>query len=211
MAPIKKNKPPLFSTENGTRSNRAKNEKKDLKKDVKMFAQLYIATQVRGGDMEELVRKYLTKNGEIRSGNKAEFLTCFKDLVKTTNEIPNVDASVLEGSVIVNMTKPGKEKTFRAYAEQLIVPKIQSELDRCKRVDVVFDTYRKDSLKSTTRRKRGKGIRRKVEGNSQPPKDWDSFLRIDENKTELFRFRSHAITNAVSSDLQMLLAVTVII
>ena len=54
MAPIKKNKLPLFSTENDTRSNRTKNEKKDLKTDVKMFAQLYIATQVRGGDMEEL-------------------------------------------------------------------------------------------------------------------------------------------------------------
>ena len=66
---------------------------------------------------------------------------------------------------------------------------------------MLFLTHtRKDSLKSTTRRKRGKGIRRKVEGNSQPPKDWDSFLRIDENKTELFRFLSHDITNAVSSD-----------
>ena len=81
------------------------------------------------------------------------------------------------------------------------MPKIQSELDRCKHVDVVFDTYRKDSLISTTHRKRVKGIRRKVEGNSQPPKDWDSFLRIDENKTELFRFLSHAITNVVSSDI----------
>ena len=161
MAPIKKNKLPLFPIENDTRSNRAKNEKKDLKKDVKMFAQLYIGTQVRGGDMEELFSyetrrdpPALAKNGEIRSGNKAELLTCFKDLVKTTNEVPNVDASVLEGPVIVNMTKPGKEKTFREYAEQLIVPKIQSELDRCKRVDVVFDTYRKDSLISTTHRKR---------------------------------------------------------
>ena len=43
------------------------------------------------------------------------------------------------------MTKPGKEKTFRAYAEQLIVPKNQSELDRCKRVDVVFDILERQS------------------------------------------------------------------
>ena len=30
-------------------------KKKDLKKDVKMFAQLCIATQVRGGDMERII------------------------------------------------------------------------------------------------------------------------------------------------------------
>ena len=208
LAPIKKNKlTPLFSSEYGSNARTKKNENKDLKKDVRMFAQLYIATQVRGGDMDELFSHEtrseppaLAKNGEIRPGDKAELLTCLKNVSKTTKEMPNVSVAVLEGSVMVNMTKPDKEKTFRSYADNLIVPRIQSELDKYERVDVVFDTYRKDSLKSTTRRKRGKGIRRKVEENSQPPKDWASFLRIDDNKTELFRFLSEAINNAVSNN-----------
>ena len=51
-----------------------------------------------------------------------------------------------------------------------------------------FDTYKKDSLKSQTRLKRGKGKRRKVQTNSFAPTNWKAFLRIDENKTELFKF-----------------------
>ena len=57
-------------------------------------------------------------------------------------------------------------------------------------MDIVFDTYKKDSLKSQTRLKRGKGIRRKVQTNSIAPTNWKAFLRIDENKTELFKFIS---------------------
>ena len=53
-----------------------------------------------------------------------------------------------------------------------------------------FNTYKKDSLKSQTRLKRGKGIRRKVQTNSIAPTNWKAFLRIDENKTEFFKFIS---------------------
>ena len=50
-----------------------------------------------------------------------------------------------------------------------------------------------NSLKATTRKQRSKGIRRKVANNSQPPKNWYAFLRIDESKSELSRFLSNAI------------------
>ena len=48
-------------------------------------------------------------------------------------------------------------------------------------------------MKSQTRLKRGKGIRRKVQTNSIAPTNWKAFLRIDENKTELFKFISTEI------------------
>ena len=49
-------------------------------------------------------------------------------------------------------------------------------------------------MKAATRKKLGQGIRRKVEKkNSQPPKNWYSFLRIDGNKSELLRFLSNDI------------------
>ena len=47
-----------------------------------------------------------------------------------------------------------------------------------------------DSLKGTTRQKRGKGIRRWVAPSTQIPKNWNNFLRADDNKTELFKFLS---------------------
>ena len=135
--------------------------------------------------MEELFshesQKYppaLSKNGELRGGDKAELLSCIKEVCINDDTSPSASAAVLEGSVLVNMIKPGKE-----YAEKLFVPRVQREIELYERVDVVFDTYKMDSLKSTARQKRGKGIRRKVEARSQAPSNWASFVRIDENKT----------------------------
>ena len=67
------------------------------------------------------------------------------------------------------------------------------------RVDIVFDTYKKDSLKETTRQKRGTGIRRKLEEQNQAPKYWHSFLRIDKNKTKLLRFLSEQIITNIET------------
>ena len=60
---------------------------------------------------------------------------------------------------------------------------------------MVFDEYWKDSLKAATRSKRGKGIRSHVEGNKQIPSNWQEFLRIDENKSELFHLISDRIVD----------------
>ena len=60
---------------------------------------------------------------------------------------------------------------------------------------MVFDAYWKDSLKASPRTKRGKGIRRHVEGNKQVPSNWQEFLRVDENKSELVHIISDRMTN----------------
>ena len=69
-----------------------------------------------------------------------------------------VDGKVLEGSVLVNLLKPTKESTFAEYARTVFVPKVTKELKTVECVDIVFDTYKKDSLKETTQQKRGTGI-----------------------------------------------------
>ena len=46
--------------------------------------------------------------------------------------------------------------------------------------------YRDDSLKNLPRIHRGQGVRCRVRDTSIVPKDWKSFLRHSENKTELF-------------------------
>ena len=45
-----------------------------------------------------------------------------------------------------------------------------------------------ESLKAVTGSKRGSGVRRCVEPDSTIPGNWQAFVRIDENKTELFSF-----------------------
>ena len=75
-----------------------------------------------------------------------------------------------------------------------------NKLQTAECIDIVFDTYKKNSLKQTTCQKRGTGIRRKVEEQSQAPTNCHSFLRIDKNKTELIKFLSeYIITNIETS------------
>ena len=85
------------------------------------------------------------------------------------------------------MLKLNNSKTFTDYAEDVFPAAIRKEIIKFDRVDIIFDTYKKSSLKAATGKKCGKGIKRKVENNSQPPNNWNAFLRIHENKSELFR------------------------
>ena len=134
----------------------------------------------------------LSKNTEMRSGDKSQLAQFLDQLSNNQVQIPKVLAGVLEGSVLVNMLKPKKNQTFEGYCIDTVKPTIQKYVTEynAQRMDIVFDTYKKDSLKSQTRLKRGKGIRRKVQTNSIAPTNWKAFLRIDENKTELFKFIS---------------------
>ena len=134
----------------------------------------------------------LSKNTEMRSGDKSQLVKCLDQLSNNQVQVPKVLAGVFERSVLVNMLKPKKNQTFERYYIDTVQPEIQKYVTEynAQRMDNVFDTYKKDSLKSQTRLERGKGIRRKVQTNSIAPTNWKAFLRIDENKTELFKFIS---------------------
>ena len=66
-------------------------------------------------------------------------------------------------------------------------PYIRNKAEGVQRVDVVRDRYFSQSLKATARKKRGKGIRRRVKPDSKIPGNWAAFLQED-NKEELFSF-----------------------
>ena len=51
--------------------------------------------------------------------------------------------------------------------------------------DVLRDVYRKDSLKTQTRQKRGYGKHIKVDNDTVIPSNWKDFLSCDENKDNL--------------------------
>lgn len=202
--PIKKNKLPLFRNHN-TKSERVR-PSQETKDQLHLISQLFVATQVRGGDMDEFFSHEtlvhppsLSKSGQLRSGEKAEILPQLKNLASDSEpavEMPAVDAVVLEGSVLANQIKPNKNQTFSKYAEEVFFPVITryKKNSNASRVDVVYDTYPDISLKGTTRGKRGPGLRRKVHSTSVAPTNWKSFLRSSENKTELFRFLSTEIS-----------------
>lgn len=115
------------------------------------------------------------------------------------DDVPKADFIILDGAVIVNMLRPGTQKTFQDYAIRLFLPYIELQLTRCERVDIIFDVYKDDSLKAFARSQRGYGIRRRVEGKSQLPSNWASFLRDNDNKTELFTFLARYISTMITS------------
>ena len=108
----------------------------------------------------------------------------------------------MEGSVIANMTKPKKNQNFKNYCSENFYPQVQKyQKDyNAERIDVVFDTYKTQTLKAATRARRGKGIRRKVQDDSIAPTNWHAFLRLDENKTELFNYLSKEMILSSSDD-----------
>ena len=90
-------------------------------------------------------------------------------------------------------------KSFSDYADKKVKPYIERQLANTKRVYVIWDRYLPDSLKATTRQRRGTGIRQRMrhDGNGKFPRNWNSYLQNATNKVELFHYLSVAIAETV--------------
>ncbi|KAG1686778.1 hypothetical protein GQR58_008588 [Nymphon striatum] len=118
-------------------------------------------------------------------------------LVDTVAEPPTLfDVKVLDGAAVVHMLSVNAVGTFIEYANSVFLPHVVKQLDNCQRIDVVWDTYFPNSIKESTREKRGKGVRRKVLGNNKIAGNWNAFLCDPTNKQELFSFLSDIIATA---------------
>lgn len=134
--------------------------------------------------------------GDLRHCTKSDLIGCVESLIiAVQNDTPEVDAKILDGSVVVNMLPPKACSTFGEYAEKVFIPYLLRLLQTSKRMDVVWDRYIDGSLKSSTRQKRGSGSRIIVKGSTPAPKNWQSFLRVDENKKELYNYLSDCISS----------------
>jgi len=92
---------------------------------------------------------------------------------------PQAESSFIDGAAMVNFKPPCQPITFEAYANDVILSYIKSQANKCSRVDIIFDVYLENSLKSQTRKERGTGIRRKVVGSGMTPEYWNfSALKI---------------------------------
>ncbi len=66
------------------------------------------------------------------------------------------------------------------------------------RIDVVFDRYSEESIKTSTRTRRKKGApiwRVIISGDIPLPHDWSGFLSNSDNKADLAHFLSNEISN----------------
>ena len=198
--PIRRNKFKVFVHSAEKIAGKKRQQVISLKSDIALFSRLYISCQTRGGNLEEFFKHEnqawppaLSVGGKLRFGKKSDLLTCFEDLSPIPTNIPNYTCIILDGAAVIQMLKPMGVKTFDEYALHVFLPYISSQLSGVSRLDIIWDTYKQDSLKGTARSKRGKGVRRHVVGKACLPGNWQSFLRLDSNKTELFSFLSSVL------------------
>uniref|UniRef100_UPI00358E9C5E uncharacterized protein n=1 Tax=Myxine glutinosa TaxID=7769 RepID=UPI00358E9C5E len=203
---ITKNNLPLFRWRPEKEKSRTQEQLLSMKRDRNLFSTLYIASQIRGADLEDFFQHEnqsfppsISDYGKMRLGKKSDLLQCLEDLVPHSDDADHttseVDMVIIDGAAIANVITPGTSETFNEYSKEFMIYVRRQFTGSVCRVDVVFDVYREDSLKAAARKKRGKGIRIRVEGNKKLPGNWSQFLREDGNKTELFNLLSERVTN----------------
>ena len=199
-SPLKKNNFPTFSTPNRKIVSKDKAKVEVLKEDCSLFSRLYIACQIRDGNLDDFF-KYenqpwppsLSQLGQLRGGQKADLLKCLPSTSAQIAPQPVVDAVILDGAVIVQMLQPRTARTFDEYFNTVFASYILKHLETARRVDLVWDVYQDDSLKRSLREKRGSGQRRKVLASTRIPVDWKGFLRVDDKKDELFKLLANKV------------------
>ncbi|KAJ8333969.1 hypothetical protein SKAU_G00412880 [Synaphobranchus kaupii] len=203
--PIKKNQIDFFRQEPVSADS---SKEKIMKKDCQLFSKLFISCQNRECDLNEFFRHEnhpfpaaLSDGGKLHTCQKSQLAAILETLVKIPDMGPEADCIIIDGSALVNSLPPRTSKTFEDYAALDVLPTIQAYSTKYKRTDIVFDVYRPSSLKSETRSKRGRGVRRRVMSTSKVPSNWWNFLRDSDNKTEIFNFLADKITQMSATNI----------
>ena len=138
----------------------------------------------------------ISQDGKLRlPGKKSDLTDCIQSLSQPRTSAPTpIDVAIIDGAAAINMLKPTNTvKTFQEYADLVFIPYFRGQLQHVQRLDIIWDEYVPNSLKATTREKRGRGIRRRFQSLTTFQKNWKEFLRVDENKKELFSFLAEQI------------------
>ena len=89
-----------------------------------------------------------------------------------------------------------------------MIPYVERQLANTKSVDIIWDRYLPDSLKATTRQRRGAGIRQRMrhDGNGKCPRNWNSYLQNASNNVELFHYLSVTIAETAFCEGKVLMS-----
>ena len=178
-------------------NSKSKQKMSDLKQNLQLLGRMYISRVARGGDVEDFMKHEnlqhppaLAEGGKLSGGTKAKIMPCLYPDYKPTliPESPNVNCLVFDGTSLIQHCPPRKSKTFQENSRLCFFPKVLSMLHNIKRLDIIWDRYLPESLKSSTREKQGRGIRIEVLPSTLMPSNFKKFLQVADNKVRLFAF-----------------------
>ncbi|XP_051232747.1 uncharacterized protein LOC127350304 [Dicentrarchus labrax] len=136
-------------------------------------------------------------NGSLHSTNKSVLVNILTKHIQTPADVPLQEPScfLIDGQALVMaLGKPPDITTFGNYANKF-ADTVLKMAEKYQRVDVVFDRYHDESIKTGTRKKRKqrhRPVRREIVNDSVPlPADWSSFMALEENKADLARLLSN--------------------
>ena len=74
----------------------------------------------------------MSKGGQIRHSAKSDLLHCLETVIpdSTTKTPSEVDANVVDAAGVVQMLNHSTSRTFRKYAETLLMPFVSNELKK---------------------------------------------------------------------------------
>lgn len=132
-----------------------------LKADRSLFGRIIVMAQGRNLQIEDVLSHPLgtlpwalsTPDGLLRKTNKATLATTLQKNVTVAEQLPGNSASVVDGMNLVQRVK-GDQVTFGDVANTVLSMALREGADS-DRIDVVFDTYRENSIKNSERSLRG--------------------------------------------------------
>lgn len=209
---VKSNNFRIFKEKPPAKVSKAAQKYKLIKNDCQLFSRLYIACTNRSTNLNEFFEHEnqpfpisISDNGHLRFGCKSDILECLERIYQDVevDEPKNITSYHIEGAIIPHFIATSAVKTFADYSAK-VQSYISTFTSKYKRVDVVWDTYKPDSLKNGTREKRGKGRSQDVKPNLFIPKNWTNFLSVNENKEALFKLLSKSILECTYSGCMVL-------
>ena len=163
------------------------------KADRSLFGRIIMMAQARSLLMEDILshplgplpRALSTPEGLLRRTNKASLATTLQSNVTAVEQLPENCASVVDGMGLVQRVK-GDQAAFGDIATTVFSMAL-NEGGKSNRIDVVFDTYRENSIKNSERLLRGEESGHQLQAitGTQIFRQWRSFLTRVKNKNNL--------------------------
>jgi len=133
--PIHKNCLSLFKT-HAKKPTKCEQTLKSLKADCNLFSRLYVACQIREGNLDEFfghenqsAPPSLSRDGNIRLGTKSDIVNILEKQVNSVDFKSECDAVVFDGAAIVNILVPKISSTFDQYIEETFCPYILKQAE----------------------------------------------------------------------------------
>lgn len=168
--PLRRNNAPTFATlYEVAKQTKEKDKKEVLKADRNILQCLITAYEPnRPVDLRSILKHELLPvpvslveiNGNLRSGNKAVLADVITEGIECPEGIELHDTSsclIIDGqALVVALGKPDGAVTFGDLADTCVNTVLKAGA-KYHRIDIVFDRYRKETIKGTTRTRRSKG------------------------------------------------------